>query len=111
MDTPTEKQLDAIRKLARATKSSINLNKITSKQDASRVIDALIERLNRTRNNNANNELRDKKVAYGLATKLIFRKYQQLNLEFGDDFWKEVDEFYREYQKHQDRALGLGSQR
>ena len=114
MDKPTEKQLNAIRKLARATKSSVNLNNITSKQEASKIIDALIEKRNGKSNSNINNnELRDKRVAYGMATKLVFRKYQQLNIDYkkAENFWKDVDDFYKQYLQHQDRAIKLGSQR
>ena len=114
MDKPTEKQLNAIRKLARATKSSINLNKIASKQEASKIIDALIEKRNgKSSYSNNNNGCRDRKVAYGLATKLVFRKYQQLNVDYkkAENFWKDVDDFYKQYLRNQDRAIELGSSR
>ena len=112
MDKPTEKQLNAIRKLARATKSSVDLNKITSKQEASKIIDSLIGKRNGNGNNNGNNEHRDKKAAYGMATKLVFRKYIDFNnKDYKEDpeFWKEVDELYQQYLQHQDRAIKLGS--
>jgi len=114
MNEPTEKQLNAIRKLARATKSSVDLNKITTKQEASRILDELIAKRNAKSNSNNGNELRDRKAAYGLATKLVFRKYIEFNnrdYREGSEFWKEVDELYQQYLQHLDRAVKLGSQK
>jgi len=107
MDKPTEKQLNAIRNLARATKSSVNLNKIASKQEASKIIDELIGKRNNNNNNNHDSELKDKKAAYGLATKLVFCRYKQLNIDYkkAENFWKDVEDFYKQYLQHQDRAL------
>ena len=110
MNAPTEKQLNAIRKLARATKSSINLSKLASKQDASKIIDELIAKRNGGSQNN-NSDSRDRKAAYGLAVKLVLKRYQQLNIDYkkSGDFWKDVDDFYQQYLQHQDRAIKLGS--
>ena len=111
MNEPTEKQLNAIRKLARATNSSVNLNRIASKQEASKIIDELIAKRNGKHGNN-NGDCRDKKAAYGLAVKLVFTRYQQLSANYRtENFWKEVDDFYQQYLQHQDRAIKLGSQR
>ena len=99
---PTEKQLAVIRRLANATKSNVNLNRIGSKKEASKLIEELIAKRN---GNNANNDCRDRKVAYGLSVKLVFGRYQSTNYRT-EEFWKEVDEFYKQYLEHQDRALG-----
>lgn len=104
MDEPTEKQINAIRKLARATKSSIDVDSIASKQEASRILDELIAKRNGTRKNSGNDS-RDRKVAYGMAVKLVFGRYQQSGSDYRtEEFWKEVDEFHKQYLEHQDRV-------
>ena len=111
MNEPTEKQMNAIRKLARATKSNVNLDSIGSKKEASKLIDKLIAKRNGT-NGNGGGDCRERKVAYGLAVKLVFVRYQQLSTNYRtEEFWREVDEFYGKYMEHQDRAMKLGSQR
>ena len=109
-DAPKDKQLQAIRSLARATKSSVDLKKIASKQEASRVIEELIAKRGGRPASNGN-ELKDRKCGYGLATKLIFGKYLKLerNHVGSEQFWKEVDEFYSQYMEHQGRAIRPGS--
>ena len=105
-DRPTEKQLAAIRRLASVTKSSVNLSKIASKREASK----LIERLIAKRNGGAERhswEVKDRKCAYGLATKLVFKRYLQIGRDYmgaKERFWKEVDELYTEYVEHISRA-------
>ena len=110
---PTEKQIKAIRSLARGTNTSVDMDSITTKRGASKVLDELIAKRNgKSRNSDKNgNEYRDRKCAYGMAVKLVFGRYQQLSTSYRtEEFWKEVDEFYRQYLEHQDRALKLGSQ-
>jgi hypothetical protein len=104
---PTEKQLDMICKLAKRTKSSVDLNKVTTKQEASKVIEDLIAKQNGNGNNgNNSNDSKGHKIAYGLAVKLVFARYQQLSMDTKTDgFWKDVDEFYQQYLEHQDRVI------
>ena len=110
-NAPTEKQINAIRKLARNTNTSVDVESITSKQEASSILDELIGKRN-GRNANGGNEHKDRKCAYGLAVKLVFGRYQQLSINHkSEEFWKEVDEFYRQYIEHLDRAMKSGSQR
>jgi hypothetical protein len=110
---PTEKQIKAIMKLAKRTNTSIDVDGITSKKEASGIIDDLIARLNG--NGNADSSIgsadcREKRVVYGLAVKLVFGRYQQVSTNYRtEEFWKEVDEFYRQYLEHQDRATKSGS--
>lgn len=100
---PTEKQLRAIERLARAAKSSVNINKIASKQEASRIIDELLGKLNGKKQDNG---LNDRKIAYGLATKLVFVRYKDLKIDYRtEDFWRNVDEFYKQYLEKQSRAV------
>ena len=109
-NAPTEKQLDMIRRLAKKTRSSVDLNKITTKQEASELIKELIAKQNGNGNNgNSGNDSKGHKIAYGLAVKLVFARYQQLSMDAKTDgFWKDVDEFYQQYLEHQDRATKLG---
>jgi hypothetical protein len=104
---PTEKQLDTIRRLAKRTRSSVDLNKITTKQEASKFIEELISKQNGSNasNGNSNYDFRERKVVYGLAVKLVYARYQQSSMDTKTDaFWKDVDEFYKQYLEHQDRV-------
>ena len=114
-NAPTDKQLDMIGKLAKKTRSSVDLNKVTTKQEASELIKELIAKQNgngSSRNDSHNSDSKSNKIAYGLAVKLVSARYQQLSMDTKtDDFWKDVDEFYQQYLEHQDRATKPGSQR
>ena len=70
-DRPTEKQLAAICRLVSVTKSSIDQSKVTSKREASKLIERLIAKRNGVTERH-NWEVKDRKCAYGLATKLAF---------------------------------------
>ena len=52
---------------------------------------------------NNGNEIEDKKVAFGMATKLVFKKYLDRHKDYRKlkVLWKEVEEFYRRYQERQ----------
>jgi len=112
---PTDKQLNAIRKLARMTNTSVDMDSIRTKQEASKILDELIPKGNLKGKDNSStksgNDCREKKVAYGLAVKLVFARYQQLSMDTNaESFWSDVDEFYQQYLEHQDRAVKSGSQ-
>ena len=109
-DAPTEKQINAIRKLARATRSSVDVDSIATKREASGILDELIAKRNGKSGNDGNNGSghRDRKCAYGMVVKLVFGRYQQLSISYRtDEFWKEVDEFYRQYIEHLHQATEL----
>jgi hypothetical protein len=110
---PTEPQLNTIRRLASQTRSYVDIKQISSKKQASGIIEGLMAKKNGSNGNgNGNNDCREKKVMYGLAVKLVFAKYQQANIGYNtENFWKDVDEFFQQYLEHQDRATKLGSQR
>jgi len=112
-NSPTERQLVVIRKLARFTKASVNLNNIKTKQDASRLIEDLIAKQNGNNGNgNGSSDCKEKKIAFGLATKLVFCKYKEQKMDYilSHAFWGEVEAFYQQYVEHQDRAVKPGSQ-
>jgi len=101
---PTDNQLRAISRLAKRTRSSVDLNKITTKQEASKLIEELISKQND--NGNGSYDFRERKVIYGLAVKLVYARYQQSSMDTKTDaFWKDVDEFYQSYLEHQDRVI------
>jgi hypothetical protein len=103
---PTDNQLRAISKLAKRAKSSVDLNKVTTKQEASKLIEELISKQNGNGNGNGSYDFRERKVVYGLAVKLVYARYQQSSMDTKTDiFWKDVDEFYQQYLEHQDRVI------
>ncbi len=109
-DKPTYKQLAVIRRLARKTRSSINLNEIATKQEASKMIEELLA----GNGNNGNySDCRDKKMAFGLAAKLVFCKYKEQKMDYlkSDAFFTEVGAFYQKYIEHQDRAIKVSAQK
>lgn len=52
-------------------------------------------------------ELRDKRVAFGVATKLLFRRYADKgkNPIRAKQFWSDVRAFYTAYQQEQELAV------
>lgn len=109
---PSERQKGYITALAKNVGLKIDITKVKDKKEASVIIERF-KQLNRQMNGNAygnNNDLRDKKVAFGLATKLVFRQYSEKQkdpIRF-KKFWTDVQKFYKAYQEHQEEAiLGL----
>ena len=51
MNEPTERQTNAIRKLARRTNTSIDVDSIATKREASEILDELIAKQNGTSSN------------------------------------------------------------
>jgi hypothetical protein len=53
------------------------------------------------------NELRDKRIAFGMAAKLVFKKYLDTHRDYRKvkRFWDEVDSFYKAYQLRQEQAV------
>lgn len=106
---PSEKQIAYIVSLARSVGLRIDIAKIDSNLKASSLIERLKMLSRRMNGYSAINGLRDKKVAFGMATKLVFKKYLDRHRDYrkSKSFWKEVEEFYRQYQEKQDIAIGL----
>jgi len=104
MNEPTEKQINAIRNLAKRTKTSIDVDSIATKREASEILDELIAKQN-GKIKNGSNDSRERKVTYGMAVKLIFGRYQQSGSDYRtEEFWKEVNEFHKQYLEHQNRV-------
>lgn len=106
-DKPSEKQRAYIAALGRTAGLNVDVSKIEDSEQASRLIERL--KLLASRMNGNGFDLRDKRVAFGLATKLVFRRYceQQKDPTKWKRFWKDVNLFYTAYQKHQELAVGV----
>lgn len=105
---PSDRQKSYIVDLARDVGMKIDITKIDNRQKASKLIDNL-EGLKRKGNvkQNGVSEVRDKRIAYGMATKLVFKKYTDRHKEIrkSKKFWQEVNDFYNEYLKQQGEAI------
>lgn len=106
---PSEKQKTYIVQLGRRVGLKIDLSRVDSREAASRLIDQLRQLHGRMNGNGqqSTNELRDKRVAFGMATKLVYRKWVDLHHTPGKSkrFWKEVTELFEEYEKQQEVAV------
>lgn len=107
---PSQKQKTYIFALARTVGMRIDVSNLDKKK-ASELIDRL-KTLSQKKNGNGNGyennfQERDKRIGFGMATKLIFQKYLELHLKNrgSKEFWEEVEEFYKEYQKHQEGTV------
>jgi len=107
MKAPSEKQKAYMITLARTVGLRFNVSKIRDKAKASQLIERL-KALNRQMNGKSlEAELRDKRVAFGMATKLVFRRYQEQQKEpmKWKRFWADVEAFYRTYTEEQEKAV------
>ena len=107
---PSEKQKQYIFALGKAVGMKIEVSKIADREQASRLIERLKllnQQMNGNRGNGFDAWLRDKRVAFGLATKLLFRRYceQQKDPVKWKRFWKDVHKFYTAYQRQQEIAV------
>jgi len=104
---PTQRQIAYIVSLAKTVGLKVKLERIDSTTKASSLIERL-KMLSRQMNGySAVYESRDKKVAFGMVTKLVFKKYLDSRKDYRKlkGFWKEVEELYRQYQKNQERII------
>jgi hypothetical protein len=108
--TPSDRQKTYILTLAKTVGMKVDIATIRDKASASRFIETLkvlSTRMHGHAGPRYDGDVRDKRIAFGMAAKLIFRKYLDRHKEFrrSEKFWNEVDEFYREYQRRQNTAL------
>ena len=109
MEKPSQRQLEYIAVLAEETGSQVDMATIPTGHDPSRLIEELKAKrngANDVRNGNGA-DLRDRGIAFGIATKLVFKRYsdQQKDPKKGKRFWKDVEAFYRAYQQQQEKAV------
>lgn len=106
-DEPSARQKAYIQALARAAGLKIDMSTIQDRQKATRIIDSL-KLLNARANGNVS-DVRDKRVAFGMATKLVFASYagreRDLSKWSPKKFWDEVQSFYADYLQHQELAV------
>lgn len=109
-NAPTEKQLAAIRRMASVAKLNIDVNSIKSRREASQIIENLIQKRNGGSVAVRNGSQDKRCVAYGLSTKVVFYRYLKIgrNPQSSEQYWKDVDDFYRQYLEHQRRAMKPG---
>ena len=106
---PSERKKSYIVGLSRRVGLKINIERVQDREAASRLIEQLRTLHGRVNGNGhqQSSELRDRKVAFGMTTKLVYRKWVDLHHNPGksERFWKEVVELFTEYEKHQETAL------
>ena len=91
---------------------TFDVSRIQTREQASALIEKL-RLLGRCMNGRGYDaELRDRRVAFGMATKLVFRRYreQQRDPTKWRRFWKDVECFYRSYQEQQELAISGGAE-
>jgi len=100
--TPTESQLRYITRLAGLAGVKIDAGKIDSQNKASMII-VKLRSMTGQNGSSATSDLRDKRIAFAMATKLMFVKYMHfgINCTRSDRFWEDVAELYRQYQENQ----------
>ena len=98
------KQLNYIEVLAREAGVKVNLDKIETSDQASKVITRLKQLSGKPE---GGVDLRERRIAFGMATKLVFRKYMESHRDYRKvkSFWKEVEAFFRDYEKAQETAV------
>ena len=96
--------------LAKSAGLKVNLDSVEDKEKAAQLIDSL--KLLNSRVNGNSIELRDKRIAFGLSTKLVFEKYvatQKGPMDW-NKFWNDVERFYSQYLSRQEvAALGAAA--
>jgi len=109
LEKPSEKQKSYIISLGRRVGLKINIERVQDREAASRLIEQLRTLRGRVNGNGyqQSNVLRDRQIAFGMATKLVYRKWIDLhhNPRKSKRFWDEVTELFGEYEKHQETAL------
>ena len=98
------KQLNYIEVLAKEAGVKVNLDKIETSDQASKVITRLKQLSGKPE---GGVDLREKRIAFGMATKLVFKKYADSHRDYrkAKGFWREVREFYLAYQREQESAV------
>jgi len=101
---PTDKQMAFIVALARKLGMKIDIAKISDKKTASQVIEKL-KNMSAQIKGNSGGDYAGKGAAFGMATKLVFRRYCDLMKDplNSNRFWLDVNYFYKRYQEFQER--------
>ena len=106
-ESASPKQKAYIAVLAKAAGMKIDVSTIDDKEKATRLIDGL--KLLNARMNGNGFYVRDRRVAFGLATKLIFASYLRRETDPAkwsrSQFWSGVRNFYADYLEQQELAV------
>jgi len=107
VDEPSARQKAYIQALARTAGLKMDVSTIGDKAKAARIIDSL--KLLSGRMNGNSSDVRDKRVAFGMATKLVFASYAGRERDISKwnpkKFWDEVRSFYADYLQQQELAV------
>jgi len=105
---PSKKQKTYILTLARMAGVRVDIARVTSRAKASEVIEKLKGMNSKpvalpVTNTATNVDEREKRIAFGLATKLMFRRYSDHNWNPASDkdFWNDVAKLYSAYLTNQ----------
>ncbi len=115
-NTPSARQLAFITTLAQRVGKQVNVRGIKTKEAASGTIAELLEiglrigaatKVSRTASGTSSSayDERDRRIAFGMSTKLVYSKYTTLGRRLDDEFWPEVRSLYSAYQTEQERAV------
>ena len=106
-NSPTEGQKEYISSLARTVGLKVNPANIESRQKAARIIDQLKLASRRQNGRTFDQELRDRRMAFGMVTKLMFSRYRQQQKDplKRKGFWKDVNTLFVTYLEHQEEAV------
>lgn len=106
-DEPSARQKAYIQALASAAGLKMDVSTIVDRQKATRIIDSL--KLLNQRMNAEGFDTRDRRVAFGMATKLVFASYAGRERDISKwnpkKFWDEVRSFYVTYLQEQELAV------
>lgn len=107
VEEPSARQKAYIQALARAAGLNMDIATIQDKQKATRIIDSL--KLLNARTNGNVSDVRDRRIAFGMATKLVFVSYARREMDMSKwspkQFWDEVRNFYADYMRQQELAV------
>ena len=104
-EQPSEKQKQYILALARTAGLKVDMSSIADREKAARLIERL--KLLVAKMTTEDGSMRDRRVAFGLATKLVFQLYVEQSrspLKY-KRFWRDVLGLYTEYLKQQEFAV------
>lgn len=106
---PSERQKAIVSALAHDVGLEIDVGKLRSSEQASRLIDRL--RILARRMNGAE-RTHNPRAAFGMVVKLFFHRYVQLQRDptKQPEFWQEVRRFYETYEREQELAMSGGAE-
>lgn len=104
---PSARQIAYIRALAKSVGIEVEAAALEDMEKASAYIEKLRELARQMGGSSYDAEMRDKRVMFGMVTKLVYRRYCDQQKNPGDlkQFWRDVHAFYKRYQAEQEAAV------